>query len=451
VLALVAATAAEARHAPVVMRISSDPYSGPGAQHATEVEPDSFATNSTVVSAFQVGRRSSGGASNNGFATGRASGKTFASGFLPGITTAAGGPYDWASDPSVAYDAAHRVWMVSSLAGMATGQVLGAAVVVSRSADGIHWSDPVTVAQGGAAGGLDKNWTVCDNNRRSPFFGHCYTEFDDFLKGLRLEMSTSTDGGRTWSPSAETQGGGTGSGGVPIVQPNGTVVVPFRGGFGNPFTIGAFRSTDGGHTWSAPVTVSQISFRTPPALRSGRGLPSVELDRAGNVYVVWADCRFRAGCSSNDLVLSKSSDGLNWTAPTRIPIDPVNSGADHFIPGLAVDPHTAGSHARLALTYYSYPDADCTPTTCELNVGFISSADGAASWSKPRQLAGPMQLDWLPDTAGIATGGRMVGDYVSTSFMHGRAFPFFAEANPPKSDGSFDEAIATVPGGLRPK
>jgi hypothetical protein len=37
-------------------------------------------------------------------------------GFLPGITKVAGGPYDVASDPSVAYDAAHRVWLISSLA-----------------------------------------------------------------------------------------------------------------------------------------------------------------------------------------------------------------------------------------------------------------------------------------------------------------------------------------------
>jgi hypothetical protein len=43
--------------------------------------------------------------------------------------------------------------------------------------------------------------------------------------------------------------------------------------------------------------------------------------------------------------------------------------------------------------------------------------------------------------------GRMVGDYFSTSFVHGRGVPFFADANPP-TGGSFDEAIATVPGGL---
>ena len=26
----------------------------------------------------------------------------------------------------------------------------------------------------------DKNWTVCDNSPSSPFYGHCYTQFDDF-------------------------------------------------------------------------------------------------------------------------------------------------------------------------------------------------------------------------------------------------------------------------------
>jgi len=42
----------------------------------------------------------------------------------------------------------------------------------------------------------------------------------------------------------------------------------------------------------------------------------------------------------------------------------------------------------------------------------------------------------------------MVGDYISTSFVHKRALPFFAVANPPDSDGTFDEAIATIRDGL---
>jgi hypothetical protein len=37
---------------------------------------------------------------------------------------------------------------------------------------------------------------------------------------------------------------------------------------------------------------------------------------------------------------------------TRIPIDPVSSSVDHFIPGLGVDPTTFGGCAKLALAYY---------------------------------------------------------------------------------------------------
>jgi BNR repeat protein len=440
------AAPAFAKQGGTVVRVSTDPYSDPAGQHATEVEPDSFATASTVVSAFQVGRKFLGGASNIGWATSQGGGTTFTSGFLPGTTKVVGGPYDAMSDSSVAYDAAHRVWLISSLALVDPGPV-GAAIVVSRSRDGINWGDPVTIADRGSTGDLDKNWTTCDNHPSSPFFGHCYTEFDDFAQGDKIEMSTSTDGGKTWGAPQGLPAGDLGRytqlglGGQPVVQPDGTVVVPIDNLISTE--VRSFRSTDGGDSWSTTVSVSPISSHVVAGgLRAGP-LPSAEVDRAGNVYVVWADCRFRAGCSSNDLVMSKSADGLNWTPPVRIPIDPLDSGADHFIPGLAVNPLTAGPQARLALTYYTYPRADCTVATCELNVGFISSTDGGSTWTSPTKLAGPMGLDWLANTS----QGRMVGDYISTSFVNNDAVPFFAEANPP-TGGIFDEAIATVPGGL---
>ena len=136
---------------------------------------------------------------------------------------------------------------------------------------------------------------------------------------------------------------------------------------------------------------------------------------------------------------------------TRIPLDPIGSGVDHFFPGVAVDNSTSGSSARLAVTFYFYPNANCTASTCQLDVGFSTSTDGGASWTSNSQLAGPMALSWLPNT----NQGRMVADYISTSFV-GSAFPAFAVATAPTSGGSdcftatphCNEAIFTVKGGL---
>ncbi len=172
-------------------------------------------------------------------------------------------------------------------------------------------------------------------------------------------------------------------------------------------------------------------------------LPSAQIDGNGNVYIVWQDCSFRANCSSNDLVMSTSADGINWSARARIPIDATTSTVDHFIPGLGIDPTTGGSTAHLGLSYYYYPQANCSASTCALYVGFISSTDGGSTWSTATPVAGPMTLSWLPST----TSGRMVGDYIATSFAAGKAYGVFAVAKA-KSGSTFDEAIYTTQAGF---
>src|SRR3954454_11654049 len=88
----------------VLIRVSSDPFTNSTSQHATEVEPDTFAHGSTVVGAFQVGRFFSGGSTDIGFARSGDGGATWGTtGFLPGLTFSAGAavPYERVSDPSV--------------------------------------------------------------------------------------------------------------------------------------------------------------------------------------------------------------------------------------------------------------------------------------------------------------------------------------------------------------
>jgi hypothetical protein len=413
-------------------RISKDPFTNPDSQHATQVEPDTFAHGSTVVSAFQTGRFFDGGSTDIGWATSQDGGATWVRGFLPSMTVNSDppGPYARASDPAVAYDAKHDVWLISSLA---LNGGIGVAVLTSRSTDGgLNWGAPVTVAT--TTGFYDKNWIACDNTPTSAYYGHCYTTWDEAFSGDLLLSSTSSDGGKTWGPPKTTKDQATGLGGQPLVQPTGEVVVPTLSAFAN--AILSYRSINGGKSWQASVPVANISEHDVAGNLRTLPLPSAEIDRSGRVYTVWQDCRFRSGCSSNDIVMSTSKDGKSWTAPVRIPIDPVSSTVDHFIPGLAVDNTTSGNSARLALTYYFYPDANCSQSTCQLHVGFVSSIDGGAHWSSPQTLAGPMALADLANTS----QGLMVGDYISTSFSGDNAVPVYAVARPRK-DGAFRESM----------
>ena len=161
-----------------------------------------------------------------------------------------------------------------------SGGVHGAGVLTSRSTNGgTTWGNPVLVGNSNL-GNPDKNWIVCDNTSTSPYYGNCYTQWDDNGDGNRLYMSTSTDGGLTWSNRAKTANNATGIGGQPVVQPNGTVIVPVD--TANEGSLQSFTSTDGGATWSTTTLITTISHHTVAGgLRTGP-LPSAEIDGAGN-------------------------------------------------------------------------------------------------------------------------------------------------------------------------
>jgi BNR repeat-like domain len=425
----------------VILKLSHDPYTNSTSQHQTQVEPDSYSNGSTIVAGTQAGRFFDGGASNVGWATSTNNGSTWKHGFLPGTTVYATpkGRYARVSDPAVAYDAAHNTWMISTLAiSTASGSPVGAGVLVSRSTDGgLTWTNPVTVAKTSTAF-FDKDWIVCDDTSTSPFYGHCYVEWDTASNGDLIQMSTSSDGGSTWGVAKATANHASGLGGQPLVQPNGTVIVPYLGN-----SISAFTSTNGGSSWTSSVTVGAIDDHPVAGNMRSEALPSAEIDRAGKAYVVWQSCAFESGCKANDIVLSTSTNGTTWSAVQRIPIDPVNSGVDHFTPGIAVDKSTSGSSAHIGLGFYYFPVANCSTSTCQLDFGFVSSTDGGAHWSAKTQLAGPMKTTWLANT----NQGHMVGDYVSTSIVGGKAFPLFEVATAP-SGSKFNEALYTATGGL---
>jgi len=421
----------------VSRQISIDRTTDSIGQHATQVEPDTFAFGSTIVSVFQVGRVSEGGAVAIGFATSRNAGVTWTAGLLPGVTDRSPQPglAERASDPVVAYDAAHGTWLAATL-GIAQ-RTSSYHFYVNRSSDGVTWGAPVA-AVSSRTGDLDKEWITCDNGTSSPFRGRCYLSYFHVGSG-EIRTTFSADGGLTWSeptasspvPPQEFDYNGA----QPLVLPDGTLVVVYTA-FGDPrfgarSELAATRSTDGGVTFSAPVRVAPLSTASIPAMRTF-ALASAEVDAAGRMYVAWEGCPGAGSCSASRIVLTTSVDGLTWT-PTQA-VTSGGSGVDHFLPGLAASPAAAG---RLALVYHSIPDDCANDSTCVgIDVFQTTTNDGGRTWSKQQRLtAEPVALGWIARTR----IGLMLGDYVSTSFVSGRPVSVFVLASE-RVSGRFRQA-----------
>jgi hypothetical protein len=113
-------------------------------------------------------------------------------------------------------------------------------------------------------------------------------------------------------------------------------------------------------------------------------------------------------------------------------------------------PRSRPTRPHIGLYYYFYPNSNCSASTCQLEVGYVSSANAGATWSAPQTVAGPFGLSLIANT----TQGTMVGDYISCSITAGKAVAIFAVGKTPTGAKAFDEAMytagpLTVSGGTR--
>jgi hypothetical protein len=396
-------------------RIARDTTSVGGAQHATIVEPDSSSFGTTVVAVFQVGRISAGGAGAIGWASSRDSGRTWRSGTLPGVSHA--------SDPTVAFDQVHGVWLAVTL-GITNGPT---SLDVSRSPDGRTWSRP-TPALSAPANAFDKEFVFCDNATTSPRRGTCYLAYTDLRTG-RIALTSSTDGGTTWSPPANVSPRGDVVDGVPASLPDGTVVVAWLDGSesGDGSDIRAARSVDGGTTFSAPVLAAEVRFAGTPGLRAPP-LPALDVARNGRLLLAWPDCRFRPNCGNNDIVLATSADGVSWSGPSRV----TTGGFNYSSPGLGADSRTNG----IVVSAQIAPPAGAGRSSATVGEAIAISRNGS-TWAPTRRLdARPTALTWLP----AAGNARFLGDYMAASWVGGRPFAIVPIASPPRA-GRLDQAL----------
>jgi hypothetical protein len=246
-------------------------------------------------------------------------------------------------------------------------------VSVSQSTDGgTTFGPPVeAVSKDAFFHFIDKPWMAADPSNPNNLYV-TYSDFDvsGTICGFRIgiELVRSTDGGATWSTSTVVDSGcfpSTDQGSNVAVDGAGNVYVAWEQfpAFIPTNEIDIAKSTNGGQTFAPKSTVAIVHIVGSifGLLQGGfrnNEFPSLAIDLSrggkGPLYIAWNDGvrkmipdGYPPGLtgitySFGDAVVSRSDNGgLSWSAPVTVNDDnsnaPSSPGADHFLPGIAVD------------------------------------------------------------------------------------------------------------------
>jgi hypothetical protein len=417
-----------------------------GSEPDTLVEPDievSPTNPDWAVAAAHDGRYPDGGAVDISYAWTHDGGKTWHHAPVPGLTKAAGGTWDRASDPVVAWGPDGSVYL--SILPVSVDCPSG--VTVSRSTDGgktfgppvlVHYSDSCNYSD-------DKNWLVIDNSRRSPHYGRLYQFWTPFisddagnLTGFPQALRWSDDHGQHWSATSyvtETNIGTQDS--QPMIQPDGTITDAYldygtdlegregpEGNVGHHHGEGdvaaqaaaepadnwaARTSHDGGKTWSSEVLITSDAGEGPDGIRCC--LPSATVDPVtGRLFTAWDSA------TPDQVKLSESFDGRHWSRPVLV------SRSDK--PGL--DRVNVDVAAYRGQVFVSYGTRDTTVENGRYVQQQLSVSRDGAHFGAPISLGPPSDLNYAAEA-----GGKFPGDYAGSSATQGRLYVAWCRSSAP--------------------
>jgi len=234
-------------------------------------------------------------------------------------------------------------------------------IVVQESSDGVNWSGP-RLAMNLGAFKLLYSWFTVDINPQSPRANSLYISTVSLMEPEQARsqviVARSNDGGRTWknarvapkslSPASDRYTNVT-------VGKDGTVYVtwqhcpaggPNAGCMKNNAYMLFSKSTDGGYTWSAPITIAEVTLTPNPCNCGAGALPNTNVliynypiigvnnssgPYAGKLYVTMYSW---TGTYMQVEVVSSTDGGNTWSAP--VPVAPPSATHDQFFPWVSV-------------------------------------------------------------------------------------------------------------------
>jgi hypothetical protein len=422
----------------------------PNSEPDTLVEPDIEASPTNpnwAVAATHEGRYPDGGAVDIAYAWTHDGGKTWHRASVQGITTSAGGVWDRASDPVVAWGPDGSVY----LSILPVNVDCQSAVYVTRSTDGgqtfgtpvlAHYSDTCAYSD-------DKNWLVVDNFKGSPHFGRLYQFWTPFISdaagnftGAPQALRWSDDKGRTWSETTyvsdtdiDTQNS------QPMIQPNGAITDAylnyghdFDGHEGPEGNVGhhgddadlkvaaaapaaapvgdnwvARTSHDGGQTWTSEVRITNDAGEGPAGIRCC--LPSATADPvSGRLFTAWDSA------TPDQVKLSQSLDGRHWSRPVVV------SRTDKA----GIDRVNVDVTAYRGDVFVSYGTRDTTVESGRYVQQQVSESPDGVHFRPPVSLGPRSDLNY----AAVARG-KFPGDYAGSSAVNGRLYVAWALSSAP--------------------
>ena len=308
-----------------------------------------------------------------------------------------------ASDPSVGTDTAGNFYIatISTNSTNNDGKIL-----VYRSTDEGQTFNAASIAPTIPGSAFDdKEYIACDFSRSSPFSNALYIAWTRFGTPGGIQLTRSTDGGHTWSSMVQvSDASGSVQGSEPAIGPNGEVYVVWAGS-GIMFD----KSTAGGASFGVDSTISPVGTL--------HGFPSIAVDlsggsRNGYIYVTWSDHRN----GDDDVFLSRSTDGgVGWSAPARVNNDPVGSLGHHkqqYWPWISVD-----DQGRVSVIFY---DTRNTASNAIFEAYLARSTDGGATFTN-QQLSSQDSPQLTPNS------DVRFGDYIGIDSWDYRIVPVWTD------------------------